>query len=848
MRVTVLIFSIMFFFIGLSSYSFASEGVSIRTMSPDGSEKDFKLYSGYYALVIGCGDYREGWPMLPNPVKDTEEVAKALKALGFEVRHLKDADHRQLRRALNELVALSREDTEKGILVFFAGHGHTLTMADGSRLGYLIPVDAPDPDIDLVGFMDRAVSMQNIEQISMLIRAKHVLMVFDSCFSGALFALSRAKAPKFIEEQVSNPVRLFITAGNESEKVPDQSHFKKVFIQGLLDRYADLNRDNYVTGQELGAYLQEQVVNYTKGTQHPQFGKIRNPELDKGDFVFKLKPLEVAAPSPENQPRDERKDKTSIDVEISFWESIKDSRNPAMFEAYLNKFPDGVFAVIAGIKVEELNRGVQMTNPVQPGIEDWSEEADVTVRDTQGVDAGLKAFSRKGRLYVNPEPRGARVRIMNIRPRYQAGMELDPGKYLVEVSLKGYKTFEEWVELYEGEVKEVPVHLVEIRTGGLRIESEPEGALIEFDRPDGSVVRQNSPFEWDDLLPGLYRVRILKAGFEDVEKEVIVAAGERVFLNVYLIEKIIYGELFVNSEPPGAEIFVEGRKVGVSPHLVRELSPGFHVVSVQKEDYEVWKDSIEIEVGKESRILATLNEKEPQVGDVWVEPKTGIEFVWVPKGCYEMGCGNWNDNCFNDDEKPVHEVCLDGFWMGKYEVTQGQWLKIMGNNPSHFKEGKNYPVEQVSWEDAKQFIQKLNSIHSGDNTFHLPTEAEWEYTCRSGGKKEQYSGGNKYTQFAWTADSFGGLLSHAVGTKLPNQIQIFDMSGNVWEWCEDKYNENAYRYHNNKNPIVTYGNNEHVVRGGSWNFDPWSSRCVSRHSHPPDYRSASVGFRLVRKK
>ena len=828
----------------LNSSALASQGISVQAKRTDGSKQELKLYSGYYALVIGCGDYREGWPMLPNPVKDTEEVADVLKKLGFEVELMKDLTSLELRDALNTLVAHMGEDAEKGILVFFAGHGHTLKRADGKKLGYIVPVDAPDPDVDLVGFMNRAVSMQYFEQISTLIAAKHVLMIFDSCFSGALFALSRAKAPKFIEEQVSKPVRLFITAGNESEKVPDQSEFKTVFVQGLTERYADLNRDNYITGQELGAYLQEKVVNYTDGAQHPQFGKIRNPELDKGDFVFKLKPPEVAAPSPENQPKDERKDKTSIDVEISFWESIKDSRNPAMFEAYLNKFPDGVFAEIAEIKMEELNKEEHEAISTQPIIAGRTEEGDVTVGETQVVEAGLKAFSRKGRLYVNPEPKSARVRIMNIKPRYQAGMELDPGKYLIEVSYKGYETFEEWVELYEGEVKEVPVHLVEIRTGGLRIESEPEGALIEFDRPDGSVVRQNSPFEWDDLLPGLYRVRILKDGYEDLEENVMVTADKLVFLKVPLIEKVIYGELFVNSEPSEAEIFIEGRTVGVTPFLVRELLPGPHVVSVQKEDYEVWQDSIEIEVGKESKILAILKKKGPQAGDVWVEPRTGMEFVWVPRGCYEMGCGSWAGDC-DDDEKPVHEVCVDGFWMGKYEVTQGQWKKIMSSNPSYFRKGDNYPVEQVSWDNVKRYIKKLNSRSKSGFLFRLPSEAEWEYACRSGGSAEKYSGGSDVEGVAWYYGN-SARSTYPSGTKAPNGLGIYDMSGNVNEWCEDHYGMKAYGKHMKNNPIYIESGYDRVLRGGSWDNPSGCVRCAYRYRYSPGSRFYTTGFRLVR--
>jgi formylglycine-generating enzyme required for sulfatase activity len=274
----------------------------------------------------------------------------------------------------------------------------------------------------------------------------------------------------------------------------------------------------------------------------------------------------------------------------------------------------------------------------------------------------------------------------------------------------------------------------------------------------------------------------------------------------------------------------------------------------------------------------------PRAGDVWKEPMTGMEFVWVPGGCYMMGSplagktsqlnmekkplwyralavvssilpygcvsSSTNNRSYVDihgyyeNETPAHEVCLDGFWIGKYEVSQGQWKKIMGNNPSHFKSGDDFPVENVSWNDAKAYIQKL-SRESG-NRFALPTEAQWEYAARSGGKNEKYAGGSNVDSVAWYWDwDNSGRKTHRVGTKAPNGLDIYDMSGNVREWCEDVYDNNAYSKHTRSNPVVASGGSARVNRGGSWNNSPKNVRAADRGWLSPAIRGSYLGFRLA---
>ncbi|MDM8524251.1 SUMF1/EgtB/PvdO family nonheme iron enzyme [Desulfococcaceae bacterium HSG8] len=230
------------------------------------------------------------------------------------------------------------------------------------------------------------------------------------------------------------------------------------------------------------------------------------------------------------------------------------------------------------------------------------------------------------------------------------------------------------------------------------------------------------------------------------------------------------------------------------------------------------------------RLLALKERLEKEVPPLWKEFLTDMEFTWVPGGCYEMGrceedkrdiimreIGEKNYEKYCSDESQRQKVCVDGFWMGKYEVTQGQWEKIMGNNPSSFRKEANYPVENVSWNEVKDFISRLNRKSVGN--YRLPEESEWEYACRSGGKPEKYCGGNNLDEAGWS-DEKGGKGSMPVGTKAPNGLGLYDMSGNVWEWCEDSVSRRA-------------------LRGGSWMS--YTSHCEAA-ARGCDH----IGFRLIK--
>ena len=376
--------------------------------------------------------------------------------------------------------------------------------------------------------------------------------------------------------------------------------------------------------------------------------------------------------------------------------------------------------------------------------------------------------------------------------------------------------------------------------GKLSIVSDPEGADIFVDQG----FKGKSPLDINSIDPGTYRVVAKLAGYDAIDKKVKVNSNRKAVVNFYFEKKETKGRLYVTCQPADSTI----RILDIIPKYVDgiELDAGQYRIQVSKTGYTTRIESIRVSAGEGLDLYVEL-EKQAVVseaadsgrpGQNWKDPATGMEFVWVPGGCFQMGS---NSSEAYDNEKPVHEVCVDGFWMGKYEVTQGQWQKIMGSNPSKFQSGEDFPVEQVSWNDAKNFISKLKQ-QSG-NSFSLPTEAQWEYAARSGGRNEIYAGGNDVNSVAWYGSN-SGSKTHQVGTKAPNGLGIYDMSGNVWEWCEDVYDANAYSKHERNNPVVTSGSSSRVIRGGSWSSNPRSVRAADRCGNSADDRDDNLGFRL----
>lgn len=417
-----------------------------------------------------------------------------------------------------------------------------------------------------------------------------------------------------------------------------------------------------------------------------------------------------------------------------------------------------------------------------------------------------------------------------------------------------------------------PVEVDPNTTGSaiLSVSSEPAGATVWLGTRNLGV----TPYNGLALPAGHFTLRL--------EKESYISVSDSLELVNDLVVKKSYnlvrlgGSLTVLSTPAGANIYLDGQEQpDRTPASLAAVPAGRHQVKIHLDRYYDAEQDVEVAVGKaglvnlvltggdleqcegrwlpagEASLCRVTVEATAKVAAAELESRRLVplagEFVMVPGGCFQMG------DTFGDgrsDEQPVHEVCVDGFQIGKYEVTQGQWRAVMGNNPSGSMKGDNYPVETVGWNDSQEFINTLN--RKTGKQFRLPTEAEWEYAARSGGKREKYSGSDNVEAVAWYGSN-SISATHPVGTKAANGLGIYDMSGNVWEWCQDWYegggmfSASYYEVSPRNNPSgpVSSTRTYRVFRGGAWNCDSASLRATDRSGNAPSHRRVNLGFRLV---
>ncbi len=359
-----------------------------------------------------------------------------------------------------------------------------------------------------------------------------------------------------------------------------------------------------------------------------------------------------------------------------------------------------------------------------------------------------------------------------------------------------------------------------------RVTSDPEGAEIYF----GGKKQGAAPgtFQWPE---GDVTVQAVRGDQKDEKALTLTRTGKMPVLHFNLSDV----PFRVVTDPPGAGVYVGGTKKGTTPGNFA-MPPGEHTVTVKLGDKEMSRKVLLARGGMEQ--VLDFNLAEPVHGTA--KTVGGMEFVYIRGGEFMMGSP---DGEGYSNEHPRHLVKVGGFWMGKFEVTQNQYEDIVGNNPSYFKGlfRGSYPVETVSWNDARQFCQKFSQKYSVQA--RLPYEAEWEYACRAGSTTSYYWGDVFDGNYLWYYGNSGNT-THAVGGKLPNAWGLYDMSGNVWEWCEDWY-ETYYGSSPYENPTGPGSGSYRVLRGGSWDNNDDGSRPAYRDRNDPTGGNISNGFRVV---
>jgi hypothetical protein len=331
--------------------------LKVRESADAPNDQKVTLYTKSKALVIGIDGYDgHNWPQLSNGVKDAEEVAKGLAAQGFEVTLKKNLKSDELDRAFRNFFIVEGDDPNARLLLWFAGHGHTI-----DEEAYLVPADAPSPKSD-AEFRDKAIPLRRFGEYMREAKARHVLAIFDSCFSGGVFNVARSPPPPAITLATTQPVREFISSGEAEQEVSDDGTFRKLFLDVLAGKEADAdaNHDGYLTGTELGLFLTQKMTDLTNNRQTPRYGKLNAYGYDRGDFVFQVgKPEVPATPPAATQATSEAE---------QAWAATQNTTSQAVLEDFIKRYGDSFYGTLARARLEELKSGqvATVTPPTAP--------------------------------------------------------------------------------------------------------------------------------------------------------------------------------------------------------------------------------------------------------------------------------------------------------------------------------------------------------------------------------------------------------------------------------------------------------------------------------------------------
>lgn len=454
------------------------------------------------------------------------------------------------------------------------------------------------------------------------------------------------------------------------------------------------------------------------------------------------------------------------------------------------------------------------------------ERRNVSVADGQTANVAVTLAARFAEITVQA-PQGAVVTVDGDR-KGSGTLSWRQGEGLCDivVSMAGHRDARRQLEVVAGRAQTVQLTPQPIY-GSVSVDSDPMDVEIWIDGKQYGV----TPNVVERLLVGSHTLVLKKSGCADLQQQFSVEEGKEASLSVKLPTGC---SVRFTSEKPGMRIIVDGKELGTTP-LTAVVGIGHHSVSAMRGGDIV--DVRDLDITSAGAPLTMAFSDFNQTFMV-----NGVQFtmVAVEGGTFTMGATSEQGSDAEDDEKPAHQVTLSDYYIGQTEVTQALWKAVMGSNPSNHRED-NLPVEQVSWNDCQVFIQKLNQLTG--KQFRLPTEAEWEYAARGGRKSQgyKYAGGNNIGSVAWY-DGNSGYETHPVATKQANELGIYDMSGNVYEWCSDRYVD--YQSSSQSDPQGPSSGLFRVRRGGGCYNNAGYCRVSIRNIITPDYRNNNLGLRL----
>ncbi len=909
--------------------------ISVRT----GAGEHIELYNASYALVIGNGNYTNGWDPLPGALQDVKEVAEALKTHDFNVTLKTDLTADEFEDAFLTFVLEHGADENNRLLFYYAGHGYTLPLANEQERGYLVMVDAPEPDTDKLGFVRGSINMETLVGESKAILARHVLFLFDCCFSGTILNARDRISPESISDNIRHPVRQFITAGRANEPVPDRSVFKTAFLDLIDGRAAEPFRDGYITGAELGLYLKNQVPIYNEA-QHPQYGKIRDPKLDKGDFVFVLPQRHTSPPQADLPPL------ATVNV----------TSTPNGATVYLDGAPIGE----TPLRNYEIDTGVQREKPVEIGLElagyksrvknvtliggenvPWDIPLEpMLVQQIIGQDGAEMVLIPAGDFQMGSDDSNAKDNEKPVHTVYVDAFYID--KY--EVTNAQFKTFVDanpqwrkdnisekyhdgsYLDLWNGNdypsgTGNYPVVFVSwyaamayAQWAGKRLPTEAEWEKAARGGLDGKT------YSWGNSAPDGTQCNFADVTLLNLDPDYRIWTDANVNdghaltapvgsypANGYGLHNMAgnvyewcideWDATFYRRSPhrnPVGRGWVGDGFAKVQTYSARVWRGGSWgtAASGLRVAYRFWFTPAATDSSGGFRCARAvtptklLEKQAPPKANAM--PDTS-EMVLIPAGEFQMGS---DDSEANNNEKPVHTVYVDAFYIDKYEVTNAQFKAFVDANPqwrknqiphvyhdgdylglwngNDYPSGQgNYPVVFVSWYAAMAYAQWAGK--------RLPTEAEWEKAARGGLEGKKYPWGNSApdgTQCNFADVTLanidaniderietdanvndGHALTAPVGSYPANGYGLHNMAGNVYEWCIDEWDAAFYSRSPHRNPVAggwvgdgfakVQDHNARVLRGGGCGGTAQFMRVANRYRNPPTLTNVDTGFRCA---